>query len=54
MKDLSQKFDEILSEARKNVTVAQERMKRNYDKQATERQLEAGDLVLILVPSSDQ
>jgi len=54
MKDLSQKFDAILSEARENVTVAQERMKRNYDKQATERQLEPGDFVLILVPSSDQ
>ena len=54
MKELSQKFHAILTEARKNVTVAQERMKRNYDKQATERHLQPGDLVLILVPSSNQ
>jgi len=54
MKELSQKFNAILTEARKNVTVDQERMKRKYDKQATERHLQPGDLVLILVPSSNQ
>ena len=52
MQDLQRKIQTALNSAQDNVSTAQKRMKDHYDKKTTERQLEPGDLVMVLLPTS--
>jgi len=53
MTDLNAKIEATLKLAQENMKTAQAKMKRTYDKHSTIRTLNTGDLVLLLVPTSD-
>ena len=51
--ELNRRIKIALEAAGKNVTEAQAKMKENYDKTSTTRELRAGQLALILLPTED-
>jgi len=52
--ELAKKLQVTQAAARENVAKSQARMKRNYDKKSSIRSLKVGDLVLLLLPSSEK
>jgi len=52
MEQLEQKIKSALEVAKENVAVAQQTMKKNYDKLSSVRQLEPGEMALVLLPTS--
>ena len=53
LSELSKRITTALDVARENTTKAQHKMKCQYDRKSTERNLEVGDQVLILLPTAE-
>ena len=54
MQKLTETLNTALQAAYSNVSDAQNRMKRQYDKHSTQRELKPGDLALVLLPTTGQ
>ena len=52
IEQLRENIETALAAARQNTTKAEERMKRNYDKNSSVRSLEPGELALVLIPTT--